>query len=270
MDDAHSLLELACGAVVSGGSVCLLGAGFSTAGKDHSGKELPSTSDLIHEIKIAVGLENEDVGSLTDITDYCEDRPELQLILRKLLLARLTLCEPSSEQAEMLKQPWRSVFTTNFDDIVETALPSGTAQVITPNTRNLVRSSSGTPVYYMHGRAKDLIEKGNDPHLVLSERNYLRLHDDNRELYAQLQNELFAAKYIVLVGYSLRDLEVARIFIEAGQAFRSKTIIITDKKDSAYATSRLSKFGSVFPIGLKRLCRSARTGFVAGDRIGNF
>jgi hypothetical protein len=52
----------------------------------------------------------------------------------------------------------------------------------------------------------------------------------------------------------LRDLEVARIFIEAGQAFRSKTIIITSEKDSSYTISRLSKFGSVFPIGL--------TGFV--------
>lgn len=173
MDEAHSLLELACEAVVSGGGVCLLGAGFSTAGKDHSGKDLPSTSDLIHEIKVAIGLEREEVGSLTDITDYCEDRPELQLILRKILLARLTLCKPSSEQIEMLKQPWRSIFTTNLDDIVEASLPSGMAQVITPSTRNLVRSSSGTPVYHMHGRAKDLVEKGNDPRLVLSERNYL-------------------------------------------------------------------------------------------------
>lgn len=53
------------------------------------------------------------------------------------------------------------------------------------------------------------------------------------------------------MGYSLRDLEVARIFIEAGQAFRNKTVIITGDEDSTYAASRLSKFGSVFPIGLK-------------------
>jgi hypothetical protein len=139
MDEALSPLELACEAVVSGGAVCLLGAGFSTAGQDHSGEGLPSTTDLIREIKVAIGLEHEDVGGLADITDYCEDRPELQLILRKLLLDRLTLSKPSPEQQEMLRQPWRSVFTTNFDDIVENALPSGMVQVITPNSNDTIR-----------------------------------------------------------------------------------------------------------------------------------
>lgn len=250
MDGEHSFLDQVCEAVVSGGAVCLLGAGFAAAGKDHAGVDVPSTTDLIAEIKRAIGLEHEEVGSLSDVTDYCEDRPDLQLILRKLLLERLTLCQPSDDQRQMLGYPWRSVFTTNFDGLAEACLPADSTQVITPTSSGLVRSSSATPIYYMHGRARDMLESSVDPRLVLSERNYLRLHDDNRELYAQLQNELFAAKYIVIVGYSLRDLEVARIFMEAGQAFREKTLIITGGESTDYSLSRLKKFGAVQPIGL--------------------
>ena len=119
MDNEHIFIDQVCEAVVSGGAVCLLGAGFATAGKDHTGKDIPSTSDLIFEIKKAIGLEHVEVGNLADIADYCEDRADLQLALRKLLLARLTLCQPSEQQKAVISQRWRSIFTTNFDDIVE-------------------------------------------------------------------------------------------------------------------------------------------------------
>lgn len=250
MDDELTFIEQVCEAVVSGGAVCLLGAGFATAGKDHAGKDIPSTSDLILEIKTAIGLEHEQVGNLADIADYCENQADLQLKLRKLLLARLTLCQPSPEQRAVINVPWRSIFTTNFDDIVEACIIDDTKQIITPTSSGLIRSPTATPIYYMHGRARDMLETSVDPRLVLSERNYLRLHEDNRELYAQLQNELFAAKYIVLIGYSLRDLEVARIFIEAGHAFRDKTLIVTRDSESTFALARLKKFGQVETIGL--------------------
>lgn len=250
MSSTEDFVDSVCEAVASGGAVCLLGAGFAAAGTDHDGKEIPNTANLVREIKAAIGLENEDVGSLTDIADYCEDRADLQISLRKLLMARLTLCKPGHDQKSVMTYPWRSIFTTNFDDIVEACLPNGAAQIITPASTALDRSPTTTPIYYMHGRARDLLESSIDPRFVLSERNYLRLHEDNRELYAQLQNELFAAKHIVLIGYSLRDLEVARIFIEAGHAFRGKTLIVTGSTETPYSTARLAKFGQVASIGL--------------------
>ncbi|SFK15986.1 SIR2-like domain-containing protein [Sphingomonas sp. NFR04] len=250
MSSDHTFISNVCEAVVSGGAVCLLGAGFATAGKDHNGKDVPSTSELIVEIKNAIGLQGEPVNNLADIADYCEDRADLNLELRKLLLSRLTLCQPSDQQVSVVRQPWRSIFTTNFDDVIETSLPSSARQVITPTSHSLERSVDLLPIYYMHGRARDMLERTVDPRLVLSERNYLRLHEDNRELYAQLQNELFAAKYIVIIGYSLRDLEVARIFIEAGHAFRDKTLIITGEQETEFSQARLQKFGEVHAIGM--------------------
>lgn len=182
------------------------------------------------------------------------------------------LCQPSPEQKAVISKPWRSIFTTNFDDVVEACLPEGVKQVVTPASECLTRSPSSVPIYYMHGRARDMLETDIDPHLVLSERNYLRLHEENRELYAQLQNEIFAAKYIVIIGYSLRDLEVARIFIESGHAFREKTLIVTSENEGAFSLARLKKFGDVHAIGLDGFASalSQATASVVSEEPYNF
>ncbi|MDY6923989.1 MAG: SIR2 family protein [Pseudomonadota bacterium] len=246
--------------ILTGGAVCLVGAGYSTAATDQDGVAVPSTTDLIKEIKLAVGIDQSETASLSDIAEYCEDEPEREHKLRLLLMSRLTLCNPTAEQRYVSNLPWRSVFTTNFDDIVERSSAADHFQVITPTIDPPTHAAGKTPLYYLHGRAKDLIERDIDPRLVISERNYLQLHEDNRSLYARLKNELFCANLIVIIGYSLRDLEVAGILTEGGQAFKRKTIIVCDPAEKPVALSRLRKFGEVMPIGtagLNEIIRSA-------------
>lgn len=241
--------------ILTGGAVCLFGAGFSIGGTDQDGKAVPSTTDLIGEIKLAVGIDEADYASLSDIAEYCEETPEREQLLRRLLMSRLTLCNPTPEQIYISGLPWRSVFTTNFDDLVERSDETSHFQIITPTLDPSTHASGKTPLYYMHGRARDLVETDVDPRLVISERNYVQLHEDNRALYARLKNELFCANLIVIVGYSLRDLEVAGIITEGGQAFKRKTVIICDPAEKPLALSRLKKFGEVLPIGTAGLHR---------------
>lgn len=239
--------------VSTGGAICLLGAGYSTDATDQDGRQVPDTADLIKEIKIAVGIDDADYASLSDIAEYCEEAPQRQHSLRNILINRLTLCNPSDSQKSVARLPWRSIFTTNFDDIVERSLSVDSCQVITPKTEPPTHIAGKVPLYYMHGRALDLIETDNDPRFVISERNYLKLHDDNRALYARLKNELFCANLIVIAGYSLRDLEVAGLLIDGGQPFKSKTIIVCGPDEKPMALSRLKKFGEVLPIGISGL-----------------
>ncbi|WP_303761483.1 SIR2 family protein [Sphingobium yanoikuyae] len=251
--DYDETLERLRDAISTGGAVCLLGAGFSTSASDQKGDPIPGSSDLVEELKHVVGIERDDPATLTDIADFCEESADLQRQLRLCLLNRLTMTCPSAEQKSILDRPWRSIFTTNFDDVVEQSLGRGRLQVITPATNLTSRDTALTPIYYLHGRAKDLVETDRDPRFVISEKNYLNLHSDNRDLYAQLKNELFAAKLIVIVGYSMRDLEVARMLIEPGHAFHKKTIVICGSHERGLAVSRLRKFGHVLPIGVDGL-----------------
>lgn len=239
--------------VPMGGAICLVGAGFSRAATDQKGEAVPSTQALIQEIKAGVGIDLEEVASLADIADYCDEQPSRQQILHRILVNRLTLCNPSRAQQVVAKQSWRSVFTTNFDDTLERCLPDGGYQIISPTSDSTSRVTGKRPLYYMHGRAKDLLESNKDPRFVISERNYLTLREENRNLYAQLQNELFCANLIVIVGYSIRDLDVARILFGSAGAFHRKTVIICDPKESQLSIARLRKFGHVLPIGITGL-----------------
>lgn len=268
--DYNEPLERLREAVATGGAVCLLGGGFSIAASDQKGDPIPGSSDLVEELKRAVGIEQDEPATLTDIADFCEDSSELQRTLRLILVNRLTLVRPSTEQKAVLENPWRSIFTTNFDDVVEQSLARERLQVITPASSVTSRSSALTPVYYLHGRARDLVETDKDPRIVISERNYLNLHSDNRDLYAQLKNELFAAKLIVVIGYSMRDLEIARMLIEPGHAFEKKTMVICGPYEKVLALARLRKFGHVLPIGLDGLAAElSKSGTFSPSAVDN-
>lgn len=257
MVDENSIERLV-DAITRGGAVCLAGAGFSVGATDQSGRPVPSTTELIEEIKAQVDIDKSEEVSLSDIADYCEDNPLRQAALRQLLMKRLTLCNATAEQQAIIASPWRSIFTTNFDDIVERCAGDRALQCITPTLDPSVHDPTKTPLYYLHGRAKDLVESDIDPRFVISERNYLRLQEENRLLYSRLKNELFCANAIVILGYSMRDLDIARLLIEGGHAFRGKTTIVCSATDSEVSINRLRKFGTVLPIGCAELASHLR------------
>lgn len=188
-------------------------------------------------------------AQLTDLAEFCNDDPELRQKLVTHLITRLTLCEPSTAHRLIMQMPWRAVFTTNFDDVAERSMPSADRIVLTPATdaRNL--RADRRPLYYLHGRALDLLEGVENPGLVLSESNYLELRTKNRRLYSALENEVHSARRIFFIGYSLKDTEIAsRLFAIAG--LREKSIVICGPSETTFTINRLKKFGTALPLGV--------------------
>src|SRR6185437_2655457 len=84
--------------VPAGGAVCLVGAGFSMGATDQGGKAVPNIQKLIQEIKAAVEIDPAEDATLADIADYCDGPPNRQQALRRILIDRLTLCNPNETQ----------------------------------------------------------------------------------------------------------------------------------------------------------------------------
>lgn len=253
MEDEQALLARALHAIESGAAICLLGAGFSIQGNDATGNSLPSTSDLIAELKSLLKIPKEEAPNLSDVAEFAEEDLERKKLLNQYLIKRLTSTQLSEDQESFLGLKWRAVFTTNFDDLVERKADKGRVP-ITPATNPMSVPPNKEPIYYMHGRALDLREADRNPSLVISESNYLNLQKSNKDLYAKFFNEIVCARAIVIVGYSLKDLEIASGLLQAGEGVRQKTYIITSESDSDFTVSRLNKFGHILRIGL--------TGFV--------
>lgn len=253
----EEFLDEAINELINGSAICLLGAGFSMGATDSVGQAIPSAKDLGNEICEIANLENEESASLSDLADYCEGDSKVFSDLTKLLMKRLTLCKPTDDQRTILEMPWRSVFTTNFDDIAEICLKKRGVIPVTPNFETSNLSSKSLPLYYLHGRARDILDGATDLKLILSERNYLELRQRNVDLYAALENDIYVARKIFFIGYSMRDAEIAsRLFAVDGLKHRS--IVITRPNDSAVAANRLRKFGEVFPISISGFAERLR------------
>lgn len=245
-------------AVASGAAVCLVGAGFSRLALDAYGNSVPSTEDLINEIKIQLDIDSDESVNLAEIADFAEESPDGISLIRKILIARLTETKPSQEQIIIANLPWRALFTTNFDDILEKSRAKGSFLPVTPSTDSQKIPSNITPIYYMHGRARDLLETDVNPSIVISERNYLQLDKRNRDLYARFYNELFAARAVVIIGYSIKDLEIAQGLLKRSEALYEKTYIVCHSSDGKFSRSRLEKFGTVLPVGTEGLSETLK------------
>jgi hypothetical protein len=236
--------------IFNGSAVLFVGAGFSLGGLDRFGKNVPSSAELTGEIRCIIPDETDDNESLTEITEFCQAHPDLDAKLRSLLVSRLTNCEPSKTQKEILSLPWRAVFTTNFDDLAENSIGADSCHVVTPTTSLESISRNKTPIYHLHGRARDILEKTVDPIIVISEKNYLDLHRTNARLLDAFSNETYCAKTIVFIGYSIKDAEIASRLLQVSEDIRTKTIVICAPSPSRMAISRLGKFGEVYPLGV--------------------
>ena len=128
------ILEEALNSLGTGSAICFLGAGFAADATDQTGKNIPTTEQLASEICDLIGIARADRGSLADLADYCQNDIDLAPKLKTLLINRLTHCNPTEGQRKILRAPWRSIFTTNFDDIVERALSTSAPRIITSGT----------------------------------------------------------------------------------------------------------------------------------------
>ena len=249
---SEDILQEAINDIAGGAAICFVGAGFSYGATDASAKkQVPSVEDICKEICQFPGLENDFGAQLADLAEFCYDSESLKQKLISLFIDRLTLCNPTASHFHIMKMPWRAVFTTNFDDVAEKALKESNPLVITPvsDARNL--RSDRKPLYYLHGRALDLLESVMDPRLVVSETNYLNIREKNRNLYSAFENEVHSARRIFFIGYSIRDAEIAtRLFAIKG--IKAKSIVICGPSETPVTLNRLKKFGEIFPIGVDK------------------
>lgn len=165
----------------SGAAVCLVGAGFSSLARQGSNDEsVPSTFGLTEEIKLLLSVDPNESLTLSDAAELCEENQAERLKLNQLIIQRLTSTRPSDDQRWLVNHNWRSIFTTNFDDVVENSFEENKFIPVTPASDIASVSRQKTPVYYLHGRALDLREQDKDPSFVISESNYLRMGEKIR------------------------------------------------------------------------------------------
>lgn len=191
IDKHHPLVEQ----IAFGNAVLFAGAGLSF------GAGLPGWSGLLRKLANYTGvtpLENHDLLDVAERLEQQVGRDTLGIALRKILSENTG---PTFVHEQLLSLPFFSVFTTNFDHIIEESLKKlGRAfdPVMFDEEVGVVDPSIALPVIKFHGDIDD------PPGVVLTRTDYA-LFAARHPALAPFLEALLATRTFLFVGFSLTD-----------------------------------------------------------------
>lgn len=199
--------------ISSGNCVLFVGAGASIEAGAPSSKQL--AAELSHNF--LNDIHNDE--PLPKVSSYIEAMPGLgRRVLSDFLYKRLSELKPTSAHLLIPKFNWASIYTTNYDTLIEKSYessPNYSKCMPIISSRDIIFTSpSKTPTTYLykpHGCVSRL--SSSESPLIITEDDY-NISFLNRE-YIYKQLEIFKYKSVFLfVGYSFSDFDISKIWFE--------------------------------------------------------
>ncbi|MBP6977648.1 MAG: SIR2 family protein [Lentimicrobiaceae bacterium] len=232
--------------------ILFLGAGFSLGAKTQNGKDFPTGNQL--KIEIIKNLLKVDEGSseyndlikysLSDICDYCENEKS-KAHLTDFLVDIFQNAKPASFHELVCEYPWKKIYTTNIDDIIETIYNKGKKGLLVQNfkRRSTLKLDDKTEYIKLHGCVNNPSES-----LTFSTKSYLDsmvLTKDYR--FNSLSLDMLSEP-IIFVGHDYSEINIdyyLKLYENSGyQSSRGKLFFI-NPDPSIIFTSKIKSLGAV-------------------------
>lgn len=188
----------------------LLGAGASISSGAPSGAALAKTIAA----KLTPPFDSTDLAEVCGVFAHRVGRRELV----ELIQERLRELRPTGGLLALPTLPWRAIYSTNFDQLVERSYQLADRSI------HVVRSDydfsttpdpSATTLYKLHGCITQDISLGHHARMVLTELDYDEVDTYRRTLFTSLQAHMLTANTLI-VGQSLSDLHLRNLAKEVG------------------------------------------------------
>ncbi|WP_421942431.1 SIR2 family protein [Pedobacter sp.] len=197
--------------------VLFLGSGFAFNAKHPQNKKPPlgqELAKLISEYFLNGEYNNE---PLTFVSEMAINVSNL-FTVQKFIAELFQDFSPNENHLKFASLPWKAIFTTNYDLILEKAYAAikDNVQEISPVFRNtpeqqIFKSPTSVPYYKLHG-CISYINDINLP-LILSTEQYVD-HKVNRDRLFSKLYELAMDYSILFIGYSNQDINIRTILKE--------------------------------------------------------
>lgn len=158
----------------------------------------------------------------------------------QLLMSQLSVVEVDPRLSKLYQLPWRRVYTTNYDTAIEQArkgvVPTNSCTLETP----IDRASNGT-ILHINGCIKNISPASIEKELSLSDFSYATRNFENSPWLGFFSRDIEVARAVIFVGYSLYDLDIARVII--GSDIAEKTFFFVSPDVDEVDEDNISLYG---------------------------
>lgn len=240
--------------IEAGTSILFLGAGFSAEATNTNGDPIKDVADLIAYMLGEIGITSSKGYDLDTAAEEFQsvhgDEATVAALHQNFRTKGYT-----DDQAAIVTQPWRRIYTTNYDDVIET--------ICSDKRKPLTKHSVSDPVSQpMPGTTQLLhiygdITKASPTEFasafLLSERQRDNSPFLKSPWMRAFQNDMLAASSVVFVGFSLSDIDIRRLLGSLPSEVLRKIHFITRADEHRPVLTRMSKFGTAHAIGLSAM-----------------
>ena len=238
---------------LDGEAVLFVGSGFSRTATNVRGEKLKTATELA--AFLCQELELEEPATLSEAAEMFADlRSSASLV--SLLREQFQVRDIASEHHVFGCVPWRRVYTTNYDDVIELAYRSANRPIIslTPNDDIRNVSSEHPQCVHINGYIDALTEDHLFSDFKLTDSSYAANAFTASPWAQQMSHDLSVARAAVFVGYSLYDIDVQRL-LRATRGQQAKTFFYVGLRPSKILRHRLSRFGEVITVDTAALAK---------------
>lgn len=229
-----------------GRAVLFLGAGASHEARNAANDPLPVGNELAAAMCNELAVENRNY-SLTTIAGHFKRKKGAHGLVT-FLKEKLTAHDIPPALTNLIALPWRRIYTTNYDNIIETVIKTKDVFSINDDTKNIRRGSC----IHLNGRLSDVDLTTIDHDLVLTDWSYAQSELYNSPWINMFSSDVYSAPSILFAGYSMSDLDITRAIVRQS-AVAAKCAIVVREGEDEIVTDTLSSYGAVYPAGMSYL-----------------
>ncbi|RAK68492.1 SIR2 family protein [Phenylobacterium kunshanense] len=231
-----------------GRALAFLGSGFSFDAMAANGQKIPTTPDLAARLCLELGEEGLafDVAAEVYRKRHAADPHALATFLAK----QFSVEKAEEPHLGFARIPWRRIYSTNYDNLVEVASDAVGIQRLSLSTAFPPHQNDGSKpwIVHLHGLPSELVTGGRQAQIVIDKSSYIRLEVMQTAWPTQLQADLARADAVFIIGFSFEDLHLARLFRESS-ALRRKSFVIIKPGASQGLKEAASEYGTVMDVG---------------------
>lgn len=236
---------------IDGQALLFLGSGFSNGAKPLVGDSFLTGRELAKHLSGKCGI----VPPVDELNFAAQryrkkfDDDQLVNELKNLF----TASSVSESQKRFSEIPWRSIYTTNYDNVLEKAFAERRKKLvpITPDQDGREYTAKSNSVVHINGYIESLTPAMLSNSFKLTNTSYLTESFSKSNWSFLFRRSLETCRAVIFVGYSMYDLDIQRI-IYADETIKNKTIFIdrVGLTDLDIENGIQSDFGLVLPIGI--------------------